>query len=81
MIVDDVPVMSLRRAEACMKVLVCCGQPQYTDIVRQVGIASTQPVVARSHGLGVKMNNLPGRMYTGIRTPGTDYINLVVGHH
>lgn len=80
MVVDDIPVMSLRRTEACVKGLVGLGQPQHTDIIRQVGIASPQPVIGRPHSLGVKMNDLPGGMYAGICTPGTDYIDLVVSH-
>ncbi len=47
--------------------------------MRQVGVGTVEPVLRRPPRAGIEVNDLAGRMHSGIGSPGAEQLHRVVG--
>src|SRR5690606_14997021 len=53
--------------------------PDQADIVGQVSVGTMEPVHWLALGAAVEMDDLAGRMHAGVRPPGTEQLNRMIG--
>jgi len=76
---NAVTIISAGRGKARVKFVIDLSGPYDTDIVRKIAVGPEQPAAIVTRAGCIKMNDLPGRVHTGVRPSRTGDVERMVG--